>query len=196
MPGESATAQTSSGERMPGESGAWVFFLADMTVFALFFHVFLYYRADDPALSAASQDRLNPHLGAANTLLLLTSSWCVVVGMRAAARLDASASVRWLVGGLACGVGFCAVKIYEYADKIGQGLTPRTNEFFTYYFVFTGVHFLHVLIGCGVLLWMISQARRLADGRRNLSHMETGACFWHMVDLLWIVLFPLIYLCP
>lgn len=190
--GDVDVSGTARQRRIPGEAGAWVFILADMSVFVLFFHVFVYYRAADSVQFAASQAQLNQNLGAANTLLLLTSSWLVVRGMSAAKDGLAQKCNRLLGGALACGVGFCGVKIYEYAEKLGQGFTPKTDDFFMYYYIFTGIHFVHVIIGCGVLVWMQMPSRRAVGA--GLRFMESGACFWHMVDLLWIVLFPLIYL--
>lgn len=100
----------------------------------------------------------------------------------------------WFILALLCGLGFGALKLVEYGQKFQQDITPLTNDFFMYYYVFTGIHLVHVIIGCGLLLGMIIHSRRHANGGANLLLLEGGASFWHMVDLLWIVLFPLIYL--
>jgi len=104
---------------------------------------------------------------------------------------------------MCCGLGFAAVKIIEYREKITAGITLTTNDFYMYYYIFTGLHFLHVLIGMGVLVFLWFKARaavqrkgELSDGdnEKEMMLIESGASYWHMVDLLWIVLFPLLYL--
>lgn len=179
---------------LPGEAGVWVFIVGDMVIFGLFFATFTYYRAQDVALFTSSQALLNQNFGAINTLLLLASSWFVITALNAA-RAQAVAQARRL---LACawllGAAFVAVKYFEWGEKIGAGVTLTTNDFFMYYFVFTGIHLLHLLIGLGVLAFLISVTSRPALEPRHIAILEGGGCFWHLVDLLWIVLFPLLYL--
>jgi nitric oxide reductase NorE protein len=165
-----------------------------MLLFGVFFTTFLFYRGREPDLFAISQGTLDVTIGVVNTLLLLTSSLAVVTGVRAirhgAQRL---APASFLVA-LICGAGFGFDKYLEYSEKISHGITPATNNFFMYYFILTGLHMFHVLIGMGVLVFMIVQSRRPDMTARKFGYVEGGACFWHMVDLLWIVLFSLIYL--
>lgn len=179
---------------LPAETGVWVFILGDMTVFAVFFATFIFYRSGDVALFNASQLQLNQNLGAMNTLLLLTSSWFVVRGVSAGREGKLQSASGLFSTALLCGLGFGVVKIIEYSEKLQHGITPLTNDFFMYYFVFTGIHLIHVIIGCGLLLGMILHCRKHVTGDANRLLLEGGASFWHMVDLLWIVLFPLIYL--
>jgi nitric oxide reductase NorE protein len=96
--------------------------------------------------------------------------------------------------GVLCGVGFAIVKVLEYGEKIRAGITFNTNDFFMYYYVFTGIHFLHVLIGMGVLIGLGLYSRSGGFTAGKIRNLETGASFWHLVDLLWIVLFALLYL--
>ena len=171
-----------------------MFILGDMLMFGLFFVVFMQARAADSALFLDAQAGLNLHLGAVNTLLLLTSSWFVVKALHAARAQGRHLSARWLIAAIMCGVGFASVKLFEYSEKIGAGITLTTNDFYMYYFIFTGIHFMHVLIGMGVLMfmWMRVRTTELVEG--EITMLESGATFWHLVDLLWIVLFPLLYL--
>jgi len=175
-----------------------VFILGDMTVFAVFFATYLYYRGEQRSLFAESQRTLVQGYGVTNTLLLLTSSLCVALGMRAVRRRLAGAPTRAaprLFGGaLACGLGFSVLKFVEYGGKLAAGITPATNNFFMYYFILTGLHFFHLILGMGVLLYLIRAGRQATLSTRQFAFVEGGACFWHMVDLLWIVLFPLLYL--
>jgi len=179
---------------LPGEVGVWVFILGDMVVFALFFVTFIYYRAQNVELFAASQAMLDQNRGALNTLLLLASSWFVVLGVRSLHQHLVHLAPRLFGLTFLCGLGFVVVKFFEYREKIRHGVTAATNDFFMYYFIFSGIHLLHVFIGLGVLVFMIVHLRKTAAAAPNLVLIESGASYWHMVDLLWIVLFPLLYL--
>ncbi|MGN7780416.1 cytochrome c oxidase subunit 3 [Mycolicibacterium sp. 22603] len=179
---------------LPGEEGMWVFIFGDMTVFAMLFGVYLYYRAADVAEFNRSQLLLNQTFGVVNTLVLLTSSLLVVTALRAI-RGGALPLARWLLyGAMACGVAFIANKAIEYGQKISMDIVPATNDFFMYFYVMTGLHLLHVVIGLALLWFMVTLTRRQVRGERELRYLEGAACFWHMVDLLWIVIFPLLYL--
>jgi len=181
---------------VPGEPGAWIFILGDMCVFAVFFSVYLIQRGHDPGLFAHSQGELNRNLGALNTIFLLVSSLLVVLAVRAIREesLRHLAS-RLFLGAIACGGCFIVVKAFEYHEKLAAGITPATNDFFMYYFVLTGLHLFHLLFGMAVLTVLWRFARQEAPlSHYKLAFVEGGACFWHMVDLLWIVLFPLLFL--
>jgi nitric oxide reductase NorE protein len=95
---------------------------------------------------------------------------------------------------IACGLAFVVTKVVEYVEKFDQGLTPTSNTFFNLYFMLTGIHLVHVLVGTGVLTYMLMHIRRTRVEHQNHMFLEAGATFWHMVDLIWIVLFPLLYL--
>jgi nitric oxide reductase NorE protein len=179
---------------VPGETGTWVFIFGDMLVFATLFATYLYYRAQDPQLFDASQQALNQTYGAINTLLLLASSLLVVMAVRAVRRRMPRVAPSLILGAIACGVAFSALKVVEYSDKVGAGLKPSTNDFFMCYFVYTGLHWFHLLVGLGVLLYLLTLARKPALTTRQFAFFEGGASYWHMVDLLWIVLFSLLYL--
>ena len=89
---------------------------------------------------------------------------------------------------------FVALKAVEYTTKVSQGHVPTQNNFYLYYFILTGLHLFHVLIGIAVLTLLFFQARNTELSPTRMGLVEGGACFWHLVDLLWIVLFPLLYL--
>jgi nitric oxide reductase NorE protein len=180
-------------KRLPGEDGVWGFVLGDMVMFTMFFATFLFYRQENGELFAQSQRLLNQNYGVINTLLLLTSSWFVALSVFLYRKGDTQRGARLLIPAFACGAGFVVIKFFEFGEKVSAGITLNSNEFFTLYFMFTGIHLLHVLVGLGVLFFLWSSARRATDGSA-LQTLENGGIFWHMVDLLWIVLFPLIYL--
>ena len=188
------TQANDGGREIPGEVGIWVFVLGDMFVFGLFFTVFVYYRGLEPELFRSSQATLNQNYGALNTLLLLFSSWFVVLAV-IDVREYAGRYARRLLGlAMLCGVGFSIVKFVEYGEKLHAGLGIMTNDFYMYYYIYTGLHFVHVIIGLGVLLYLRSMVPAGVKSAGELRIFESGAIYWHMVDLLWIVLFPLLYL--
>ena len=201
MPPASATpAPPKALTHLPGEPGVWVFILGDMLMFALFFGVFVHYRAQDPALYLQSQTTLNQSFGAINTMLLLTSSWFVVGAVRDARNQRTGRGCTRIILALACGAGFITVKFFEYREKISAGITLTSNDFYMYYYMLTGIHLLHVMIGMGVLifLWRTLRHSALPGNARShasvVAHLESGASFWHLVDMLWIFLFALLYL--
>lgn len=179
---------------VPGEPGIWVLIGGDLVLFSLLFFLYLSYRAHDVALFTQSQHHLDQNLGLVNTIVMLTSSWLVATGIRAARRDRGPLAGRLFTGALACAGVFVVVKYVEYRAKLAAGLTPTTNDFFMYYFCLTGIHLIHVVIGSGVLTVMARSVRRGPVSAAKLRNLESAAIFWHLVDLLWIVLFALLYL--
>lgn len=180
--------------RVPGEEGFWVFILGDMTVFALFFGTILVTRGQQPEVFVQGQQALHSSLAIVNTLLLLVGSLLVVRGV-ARVRTGGPGAAYLFAAAAGCAAGFAAIKAVEYTLLIGEGHTPVENDFFMYYFAFTGIHLLHLLIG-GVMLVvlarMTTRRRHLPEGR--VRFVEAAGCYWHMVDGLWLLLFPLLYL--
>lgn len=189
-----ATAPDPGRAHVPGEIGIWVFILADLGCFAALFAGFLHDRGGDAALYAASQGQLSQDFGMLNTLILLTSSLLVVAGVRGIRSGRMAAARKALFGAIACALAFCVVKVFEWGGKLSDDIVPATNDFWGWYFGLTGIHLFHLLIGLGVLTWMLRQTRKAAPTDGDRSYVESGASFWHMVDLIWIVLFPLLYL--
>jgi nitric oxide reductase NorE protein len=179
---------------IPGDSGVWVFIQADMCAFAVFFLLFAFGRIAQPTLYEASRQQLDLGLGLANTLILLSSGAFMARAARQARRDDWQGTRLSLVLTMAIGVLFAVSKLVEWKSKIAHGVTLTTNEFFTYYFVFTGIHFLHFVIGIGVLAVLIARSKGGADSAGQVRWIEAGGAYWHMVDLLWIVLFAMLYL--
>lgn len=180
--------------RLPGVEGLWVFVGFDMTFFSALFMAFMLGRGEATALYEVGRQTLSADFGGINTLILLTSSWFVVMAVDAARRERHGQVSSWLLAALLCGVAFGVSKVIEYAAKIGAGLTPATNDFYMYYFLLTGLHLLHVLGGSVLLLVLWSMARKEAFSGKRLLVLESGGIVWHMIDLLWIILFPLLYL--
>jgi len=180
--------------RIPGEPGVWILIAGDAAIFSLLFVLFLVARSRNIELFQASQGHLNQTFGVLNTLLLLVSSWLVVSAVHAARQNLANLTARLLLSAIACAGGFCVSKGIEWSDKIRSGFTITTDDFFMYYYVLTGIHLGHLLLGMAVLAFLTFQTRSGRIGEREMRNLESGASFWHLVDLLWITLFALLYL--
>ena len=187
-------APTGQAVRLPGDSGVWAFIIADMAAFAMFFLIFTVGRMAAPELYEDSRQQLDATIGLLNTLILLTSSYVMVRAVESARIANRIGTIRNLVLTILIGLGFAVTKVLEYKAKGAAGIGLTTNEFFTYYFAFTGIHFLHYVIGIAALLMMLAKARADALDDRFRTWIESVGCYWHMVDLLWIMLFPLLYL--
>lgn len=183
-----------SARRIPAESGTWVFLFGDMLVFGVFFVTFMVQRAKAPELFDASRTSLHIGVGVINTLVLLTSSLCIVVALGAIRAGAKSIAGRAVSAGIALGLVFVCLKVFEYVSLATSGNGPGANDFFLYYFILTGLHLFHVCIGIGVLALLLTQTRRDEFSATRMAAIEGGACFWHLVDLLWIFLFALLYL--
>ena len=183
-----------SARRIPAESGTWVFLFGDMLVFGVFFVTFMVERAKAPELFDVARTSLHIGVGVVNTLVLLTSSLCIVVALgavRAGAKSIASKAVS---AAIACGLVFVGLKVFEYVSLATSGHGPGANDFFLYYFILTGLHLFHVCIGIVVLALLLTQTRRDEFSATRMAAIEGGACFWHLVDLLLIFLFALLFL--
>lgn len=173
-----------------------MFVLGDLVIFALFFATFLTYRAEAPEVYAKAQATLNLTIGTANTIVLLTSSWLLAHAVKTV-RTGAALSARPIVlTAILLGIAFIFGKGFEYVQKVIHGIDALEAEFFMFYFVFTGIHFVHVLVGL-ILLTLFGYSIKVdipSEGR--LRALEGSVIYWHMVDLLWIILFTLFYLIP
>ena len=179
---------------LPGEPGVWMFIIGDVLVFSLLFSVFVYDRSQEVALFVEQQQLLNQTLGLLNTVLLLTSSWLVALAVHGARAGQLSRARSCFVSAILCGIGFVVVKYFEWGEKITADLTIETNNFFMYYYLMTGIHLLHMVIGIGVLVFLWQSVRSAELDAQGVGVLESGACFWHLVDILWIALFALLYL--
>jgi nitric oxide reductase NorE protein len=182
------------GDYLPGDPGLWVFILADMAMFGVFFLIFTLGRVGNVPLFDASRQSLHRPLGVLNTLILLTSGWLMVQAVHAARHTDRARTVRFLALVILLGCGFVVSKITEYSAMIRVGISIFTNDFFMHYFIFTGFHFMHVLFGVAALSVTLAKARRDMLDRRYRVWIESVGCYWHMVDLLWVMLFAMLYL--
>ncbi len=178
--------RASSIDDLPGDLMIWVLIVSELLVFGAGMLAFLAVRLTDPTGFAEAQTHLHRTSAGVNTLMLVTSGWLAALGVQAA---EAGRVLRLrllMAGASALGVVFMILKATEYTDLFAQGIGTETHPFFTFYLLLTGFHAAHVAAGILVLALVAALARPRA--------VETGVAFWHMVDLVWVVLFPVIYL--
>lgn len=179
--------------RLAGDGVVWLLVLAELLTFGLLFASFAITRHLQPELFATGQAALSLHTGALNTLLLVAASWAAVRAVRCFESDQGRAGAHWLLVALAGAIGFLTVKTHEFAGKVQAGFDWATDSFTLLYTLLTGFHFLHVVVGAIVFTVLWFKARAGAYGKANHMAPASGAVFWHMVDLLWMVLFPLVY---
>ncbi len=177
----------------PGDLAIWIFILAELLVFGVFFSSYAFTRMNHVELFNQYQATLDRDAALINTLALLTSSYFVIRGVVAAREGNNRLCARWIWGAVAMGGVFLVVKSAEYSHHIGAGISLSTNEFYMFYLSLTFFHFMHVILGMVILAAVAVKAGRGGYSREDHVGVETGASYWHMVDLVWLILFPLVY---
>ena len=187
--------------------GMWVFLVTEIMFFGGLFMAYLVYRHQSPQGFQEASHHLNIYWGAANTGILIVSSLTMALAVRAA---QTSQPVRmqlmWLFSTMFFGVCFLGIKAIEYADKFRdhivpgphfqwEGLYPKPAEqFYSLYFAMTGLHALHMIIGIGIMAVIAFLASRKTFDSDYYTPVEVAGLYWHFVDIVWIYLFPLLYL--
>ena len=189
MTATSATSAPPEPRHLPANKDLWVFVLGDFVIFGSYFVIFMISRHQERELFIESQRHLSLNIGVVNTLVLLASSWFVARAVQLTRGGEFDRARKLTVGGGLCGLVFMLIKAYEWSAKIAQGHTFPSNNFFMYYYMLTGVHLFHVAIGLVFLGVSYFELRN----RKRVGPVETGATYWHMVDLLWVVIFALLY---
>jgi cytochrome c oxidase subunit 3 len=189
--------------------GMWIFLITEIMFFGGMFLAYTVYRGAFPLVFAVASSSLNVILGAANTVVLLCSSFTMVMAVRAAQLGQQRAIVVFLILTLLLGGVFLGVKAYEWKDKIEEhhipgatfhleGVAPdqqgHAQLFFSLYFAMTGLHALHMVIGVGILTFLILETRKGKYTADYMTPVDVAGLYWHFVDIIWIFLFPLLYL--
>ena len=190
----SASTPQQEPKLLPGDLAIWFFIFMELLVFAVAFISYSVMRLKNIEMFNEYQLTLNTELGAINTLLLITSSYFVIRAVHAIKVDDVKDCTKWLYAALAGGAGFLILKSFEYQDKFSQGIDLSTNTFYFFYLSLTMFHFLHVILGMIILLFIVIKTQRGGYSAKDHIGIESGASYWHMVDLVWIVLFPLVYI--
>jgi len=186
--------------------GMWFFLAQEMLFFGGLFVTYLLFRWRDPTAFAAGSHELDILLGGFNTVVLIGSSLTMAMAVHSAQTDKQRQLVGYLVATGALGLVFLVVKYFEYSAKWHHHLIPgaafhfaepiggRAELFFSLYFAMTGMHALHMVIGVAVLAWILARARTGEFGARYYNPVECFGLYWHFVDIVWIFLFPLLYL--
>ncbi len=179
--------------RAPGNIAIWILIYAELTEFALFFIVFLVARSHNQELFAAGPERLNTLAGALNTLVLISSSYFVARAVSCINAGQQKLAVKWLWATLGAGAGYCLIKGWEYYWNHSHGIDSKTDIFYSLYYYLTFNHLLHVLVGMCTILFVTIRAQMNIYNQENSEGLESAASYWHMIDLVWIIIFPLLY---
>ena len=180
-------------DRIPGNMAIWVGILSEMTEFALMFIVYFLAKVHNPEVFGEGPSRLNTTAGVLNTLVLLSSSYFVIKALQAIRVGKIIHCTRWLWMAIMAGGVYLVIKYFEYEWNTSQGLATDTDVFFTVYYYTTFNHLLHVGWGSGAILWAVMGIKMGSITQQSHSGLEAVAVYWHMIDLAWIVIFPLLY---
>jgi len=185
----------------PGDLAIWVIIYVEFITFALLFLGYAFSRRLDVELFNASQSVVSQTSGFVNTIILITSSYFVVKAVHSIKNMTKETqqesnkeASKWLLFAIVCGLAFITIKITEFSNIFGMGINLSTNRYFMFYIMLTVFHFLHVVLGSGILFLIYKKTKINGYLPNDSKGIETGASYWHMVDLLWIVLFPLVYI--
>ena len=182
--------------------GMWAFIAQEIMFFGGLFAGYTVYRFKYLGAFIEGSNYLPLELGALNTAVLIASSFTMAMAVRAAQQGAKNPLLRWILATMVLGTTFLVIKAFEYADKYHHGLLPgfsfdgsgQLKIFFSFYFAMTGMHALHMIIGLGLMVWLIPKIRRGTYTSEYFSPIENFGLYWHFVDIVWIFLFPLLYL--
>jgi cytochrome c oxidase subunit 3 len=186
--------------------GMWLFLVTEILMFGGLFIGYGIMHSRHPEAFMAAHHHLNRTLGALNTVVLLFSSFTMVMAVWAAQTSRKKLVILFLLITLLCAGTFMVVKYFEYSHKFHEGLLPGkfySHEgdtvpgqfmFFSFYFMMTGLHGIHVLLGMVVISWLLFRAIRGDFSAEYFSPVDITGLYWHLVDLIWIYVFPLMYL--
>ena len=180
-------------KNIPGSLAIWFAILAEMSEFAIMFIVYFLAKVHNPELFYEGPTKLNTLAGTTNTLIMLTSSFFVVRAVFAIRDNKPKQSANWLWGAVICGLIYLIIKVFEYQWNTAQGLATETNIFYGVYYYVTFNHFLHVGWGTAGLIWVIYRINTGIYTSNEHEGLINMAVYWHMIDLAWITIFPLLY---
>lgn len=176
--------------------GIWLFLASEVMLFGGLFSAYIMLRLSDPNWASYGQDALNVPLATLNTTVLITSSITMVMSW-VSLKLNDVKKYKFYMGlTLLCSFGFLIIKYIEYSSKFSHGLFPSSNNFLAVYFVLTGLHMLHVVGGIVVNGYFFGPGLKMwnTEPERFTNRIEVAGLYWHFVDLVWIFLFPALYL--
>ena len=189
----SSETSVDSAQPLPGDFAIWIFIFAELVVFGVLFAAYAFARSAHVELFNTSQLTLNHAYGFAATLILVTSSYFVVRATQSIKVGRSTSCANWLTGALGLGGVFLILKLMEFHQDFAQGISLSTNLFYMFYLSLTLFHFMHVIMGIAILGVVTYKAYSGCYNVENHTGVETGGSYWHMVDLVWIILSALVY---
>ena len=190
----STSSKSTTPQALPGDLAMWIFILAELAAFTLFILAFSVTQMLYPDLFAAGRAELDPSTGFAMTVGLLSSGFLAALAVERVRVNNARQAALLLVAAIASAMVYVVLKLSEYTHLANAGFDLEYNTFFTLYWLLTLFHFLHVWLGLLVLAFLEWRCMRLGFDAENRSGMESGVMYWHMIDLAWVIIFPLVYL--
>lgn len=178
----------------PGGILIWFLIILEIFTFLGAALIFVYYRHNNMEEFAQSKALLNPVIGTVNTIILITSGLFMALSVNKLRENNTQKSAQFILFGLVLGLLFLVIKGYEFYHKIDSGIGFNYNDFFTFYWLMTGFHFVHVLFGVGLLAYMYQAVKKNKYKSDHMFDVEASATYWHMCDLIWILIFPVLYL--
>jgi cytochrome c oxidase subunit 3 len=188
------------------KQGMWIFMVTEVLMIGALFVGYLLFRLRFPEAFHEAHQHLDVKLGTTNTVILLVSSATMVLGVSAVQRGNNKRGMRMLMATVALGACFLVVKYFEYTHEFKEGIFPggyyhfeglktaHAPLFYSFYFVMTGIHAFHVIVGMSLITWLITKIKRGHISKDYFTPIELVGFYWHFVDLVWIYLFPLLYL--
>jgi len=174
--------------------GIWTFLATEVLLFGGLFTAYTVFKLKYPEMFHAQHMHMNKVIGAANTVVLICSSLTVALGIAAIKRGRVAMLKACLALTIFLGAVFLVVKYFEWQEHFAQGLYPSSNIYFSLYYMMTGLHGIHVLAGMAALAVMLVMAQRGRFSEEYSTPVEITGVYWHFVDLVWIYLFPMLYL--
>ena len=166
----------------------------ELLTFMMALVAFIFQRSKNIDAFSDAQLLLNTNFGVANTILLVTAGFFMAVALQKLKQGNSPASIKNISIAIIFGISFLGLKSYEYFDKIKHGIGIDYSDFFLYYWFLTGFHFIHVFAGITILVVLVVHIKKGYYSASNFDDVESGAIFWHMCDLIWLLLFPILYL--
>jgi nitric oxide reductase NorE protein len=177
----------------PGGILIWIVIYVELITFGMAIVGLVFYGAQERNLYHADSLLLNKNMATINTILLLTGGFLAAKAMTYFKEKNTEKSAQFLLWAMFSGIGFLILKLVEYGQKLQAGLTMDKSSFFMNYWLLTGFHWLHVLVGVVILFVMRSIVIKKKENT-SLEDLEASIAFWHMCDLIWLLLFPILYL--
>lgn len=185
--------------------GMWLFVFTELLLFGAMFIVYSVYRYLNPEAFHLAGEELNTFIGAINTVILLISSMTIAMATTAIRRNNVWLTQQLLSITLMLAIVFLVNKYFEWGDKISHGIYPGSEQmletfsqgeilFFGLYFVMTGLHAVHILVGIGLITWTMIEVKQRKIHAEKTDLLDNSGLYWHLVDIIWIFLFPLFYL--